>query len=127
MYWILEPFSTAPPIDVPTSYMKMCDLLLTRLGCQNDLKVNYFTAATTTNNYGCHCFQQTPYGNKSPATVGTLVMNLIVDKLNSYNLAALPIFDNPVYLSVPMSLVMVLIVGKLGGMAAVFLKLPPII
>eukprot|EP01035_Chromulina_nebulosa_P017066 gene17066-22578_t len=60
-------------------------------------------------------------------TASGRIEELICDKINEAALAELPIFVDPVTLSIELSLAVVLIVGKLGAIAATFLYLPPII
>lgn len=55
------------------------------------------------------------------------VAETIVDKLNELKLVEIPIFEDPITLSVELSLAIVVIVGKIGSIIAVFLHLPSII
>lgn len=119
--WLLEPWSTGPPYSLVDSYRGICDLLLDRLGCPDvNKKIVANTAkAAVGSNFKCSCGKMT--------TADASVTNVIVDQVNKYNLQVLPIFSNPVYLSVPLSICMVLILGKLGAIVAQYLKIPAIV
>jgi Kef-type K+ transport system membrane component KefB len=103
--------------------MNVCGLILSRLGCPVEERTIFALDAKAgsalSSNFTCSC------GNFNAAD--THVHRIIMDKLNDYNLRALPIFSNPVYLSVPMSICITLICGKLGAIAADYFLLPPII
>jgi len=122
MSWILEPWSSGPPYDLKVSYTASCNLLLERLGCARedyDVRVSDSLVGTNTTNFHCGC------GTMTQAS--SMLNNIIMDKFNDLDLRNMPIFSNPVYLSVPMSMCIILICGKLGAILAVYLKLPPII
>ena len=128
MYWIMEPWASGPPYDIVLSYKTVCNKVLNRLGCpkenqtilaQNDLLLDGSNNPIPGSNFQCTCGSMT--------TASTTVNNLMMDRMNDYNQRSTPIFSNPVYLSVPMSMCIVLITGKIGAIIAVYLKLPPII
>ena len=127
MSWIMEPWDSGPPYDVIRSYEIICNKVLNRLGCP---KENQTISAQMEleqdgsgpipgSNFKCTCGSMT--------TASSYVNTLMMEKMNDYNQRSTPIFSNPVYLSVPMSICIVLITGKIGAIIAVYLKLPPII
>lgn len=123
MTWLMEPWSSGPPYDIVVSYEGVCRKMLHRIGCPDEYQTIYAAETETVpgsaDNFQCTC------GNLTTPT--TFVNSMMMDKMNDYNLRSMPIFSNPVYLSVPMSICIILIVGKLGAIIAVYLKLPPII
>jgi Kef-type K+ transport system membrane component KefB len=114
MGWILEPWLTGPPYNLDTSFTNMCNLLLDRIWCPEASQIVIATDGT----YTCSC------GTFKAATA---VQNLIVDQVNKLKITNMPVFANPVYLSVSLSLCIILIVGKLGAIVACYFKLPAII
>lgn len=123
MYWLLEPWNTGPPYDLTQSYSIVCNLMLNRLGCpaQNQVVVanNQPTAKGKTDNFQCTC------GKFKDAT--NAVNNLVIDQINKISLTNLPVFSDPVYLSVSVSIGMVLIVGKIFSIIAVYFTLPSVV
>ena len=122
MFWILEPWNSGPPYDIVRSYTTVCDTMLKRINCPAENRTVVANEDYTTvpgDNFKCTCGALT--------TPSSLVNEMIMDKMNDYNFRSTPIFSNPVYLSVPMSMCIVLITGKIGAIIAVYLKLPPII
>lgn len=128
MSWMMEPWASGPPYDVVQSYKNICSKVLHRLGCpaenqtsfaQEDLLLDGGGNPIPGSNFKCTCGTMT--------TTTSFVNVLMMDKMNDYNQRSTPIFANPVYLSVPMSMCIVLICGKIGAIIAVYLKLPPII
>eukprot|EP01041_Mallomonas_annulata_P001187 gene1187-2311_t len=125
IFWQLEPFDTGPPYDLKRSYKHACGLLLKRMGCpETNQTITAENTPIITNgilstNFHCSC------GDLIEADKH--LNRLLMDKMNEYLLQTTPIFSNPVYLSVPMSIAMVLICGKIGAIIAVYLKLPPIV
>lgn len=122
MTWLMEPWSSGPPYDIIVSYKGICRKMLHRIDCPEEYQTIYASdteTATQGDNFVCTC------GNLT--TPSSFVNSMMMDKMNDYNLRSTPIFTNPVYLSVPMSICIILIVGKLGAIIAVYLKLPPII
>jgi hypothetical protein len=128
MTWMMEPWASGPPYDVILSYKNICGKALHRLGCapvnqtifaQEELLEDEFGVPIPGSNFKCTC------GLMTAATSSVNV--LMMDKMNDYNQRSTPIFSNPVYLSVPISMCIVLITGKIGAIIAVYLKLPPII
>jgi hypothetical protein len=122
--WMLEPWNSGPPYDIKLSYTKICSLMLDRIGCPSanqtivaeDFKL---VAGVKSEDFKCSCGKLTTGDN--------MINYYIMDKLNDYDLRSTPIFADPVYLSVPLSMVAILIIGKIGAICAVYLKLPPII
>lgn len=115
--WMLEPWSSGPPFSVEATYPAICSLALTRLGCPDDqktIKVGY----TSNSQYACTC-------GKFSAT--SRIQELICDKSNEALLMEMPIFADPVQLSVELSIAIVLIVGKLCAIVATLVYLPPVI
>jgi Kef-type K+ transport system membrane component KefB len=51
----------------------------------------------------------------------------MVDKITEAKFMATPVFDDPVVLSVELSIAILLLAGKLGSILANFIHLPPII
>jgi NhaP-type Na+/H+ or K+/H+ antiporter len=120
MSWLLEPWNSGPPYDIERSFTDICALMLDRVGCPKENQTNSADVTlVSASNYQCTC------GKLSLPTV--VVTNLITDKINDYSLRTLPVFADPVYLSVPLSMCIVLICGKLGAILAVYLNLPAII
>ncbi len=125
MSWMLEPWDTGPPYDLVVSYKSICKTVLERLDCPGANKTiiaenePVIVGGVKSQNFKCSC------GNFDAAS--SMIMNLAIDKVNEYELRSTPVFSNPVYLSVPVSLAMVLICGKLGAIIAMYIKLPAII
>ena len=122
MTWLMEPWASGPPYDVKKSYFDVCNTMLNRIDCPHENRTIVTNDAATLvagDNFQCTCGTL----NTPTAFVNVLMM----DKMNDYNLRSTPIFSNPVYLSVPMSICILLITGKIGAIIAVYLKLPPII
>jgi hypothetical protein len=122
MYWILEPGRTGPVYDITGSYETVCGKLLDRLGCPEEnttIVAHDHHTSVTGDNFQCTCGTMT--------SASSFVNVLIMDRLNDFNQRSTPIFSNPVYLSVPVSMCILLITGKLGAIIAVYFKLPPII
>lgn len=123
--WMLEPWSTGPPYDIERTYGDVCSTVLERLGCpEGDRMIKnsgtpVMSGSTKVAQFSCTC------GSFTAAS--STVNSMIIDAMNAYHLDTTPVFSNPVYLSVPLSLAIVFIVGKLGAIIAVYLKLPPII
>lgn len=120
--WIMEPWNSGPPYDIILSYTNLCDMMLNRINCPDadrTIVAQATSTATPGDNFQCTCGTLT--------TPSAFVNSLMMDKMNDYNLRSTPIFSNPVYLSVPLSICIILITGKIGAIIAVYLKLPPII
>ncbi len=122
--WMLEPWNSGPPYDLIRSYTSICNTLLDRLGCREQYKVINATDYAIVNgqkttNLVCNCGALTDSSKH--------VSRVMMDKFNSYNTASTPVFADPIYLSVPLSMCILLICGKLGAILAVYFKLPPII
>ena len=117
MSWVLEPWQTGPPFNFVESYKIVCGMALRRLGCPE----NYQTIEATDSGsaYKCRCGAFT--------TPDSAIQNLVIDQINRQKLASTPIFENPVYLSVALTICMVLIMGKLGAIVAVYFKVPAIL
>lgn len=120
--WILEPYKTGPPFDYDTSFLNICELLLPRLGCREEFIVS------TSNSYSdnvinkkniCSC------GNMTQSA--SVIHDLIVGEINEFTLTNLPIFSNPVYLSLPLSIVIILLCGKIGAIIVNYMQLPSIV
>jgi len=128
MYWMLEPWSTGPPYDIKLSYTRICERALDRLGCPAnetivhayDTRIHKAGAKAPFTNFTCAC------GSGLTQTTA-MIDNMIMDKLNDYNLRSLPIWEDPVTLSVPLSMCVTLICGKIGAIIATYLGLPPIV
>jgi hypothetical protein len=121
MRWMLEPWSSGPPYDYALSYQNICSTTLRRLGCSaSDMTITTSTTgATNANEWKCECGALT-----QPTTI---VRNLIMDAINDHNSETLPIFENPVYLTRPLSIAMIFICGKIGAIIAAYITLPPIV
>ena len=96
-----------------------------RMGCpdvnitMNPLGYSQVLGGSTIKPYTCACGLLTfPSGR---------VGEVIVDKMNEVVLMEMPIFADPLFLSVELSIAMVIIVGKLGSVAAIALGLPSVI
>jgi hypothetical protein len=123
LFWSLEPWDGGPPYDVKLSYKNICNLLLGRLGCEKSDQVIYATdkklGPELGSNFKCSCGSM-EVGDEA-------IHKLIIDKINDYNLRAMPVFSQPTYLDVPISICIILICGKIGAIVAVYFKLPSII
>jgi hypothetical protein len=118
MYWLLEPWDAGPPYAFPDSFASVCDLLLERIGCGEDDK----TVDTSSNAYSCAC------GTGLVTESTDFVKAAITARLNNYNVETLfPVFSRPVYLSLPVSIAVILIAGKIFAIIAVYLSLPAIV
>ncbi len=69
--------------------------------------------------YTCQCGQFT--------SASARVAQLILDQINGGLLMEMPVFADPLYLSVEVSIGIVVVVGKLGSILATTIYLPPII
>ena len=119
MRWILEPWSSGPPYNYADSYRIICEKALVRLGCsQNDFAITASDSAGSAA-FTCAC------GTLDVTTlyVGDLIMN----QVNQYNSDSLPIFENPVQMSRPLSIALIFLVGKLFAILASYLTLPPVL
>jgi len=125
--WMMEPYKTGPPFDLKVSYTNICALTLDRLGCPDehqrilavpDAKVLDVDGITNVN-FQCSCglFEEP----------SKQVLRLIMDDWNEYYLKSSPVFATPVYLNIPLSIAMTLIVGKICAAAAVNMKMPAIV
>lgn len=119
MSWILEPWQSGPPYDYRQSYKVVCELALERLGCPSSSQTIVASGVGPSSVYRCRCGTFT--------TPDTAIQNLIIDQINKQPLSTMPIFEDPVYLSTALTICMVLIMGKLGAIVAVYFKLPAII
>ena len=122
--WMLEPWSSGPPYDMVASFNSICDVTLDRLGCPQEHKVinasnHRIVNGERQSHFECSCGKFTE--------AGPHIIRMIMDKFNLYHMQSTPVFSDPVYFSVPVSLCVTLICGKIGGIIAVYLKLPPII
>lgn len=120
MSWLLEPYVTGPPYDPQQSYHDVCKIILDRIDCPEAYRTITASDTASSGDFACNC------GNFKGET-SKHVMRLMLDKMNDYLLKSTPVFVDPVYLSVPMSICITLICGKIGAIIAVYLKLPPII
>lgn len=115
--WMLEPWADGPPYSLRTSYNGVCQLVLHRLGCDtSDFKIVYGNQSTS---WACEC------GSYDAAS--TRVGELVVDTLNDALLTELVVFQDPIHLSIELSIAVMVLVGKLSSIVAAFLYLPPII
>lgn len=123
--WHLLPWQSTK-YDIAASYAAFCLTALERLGCpESAITIN--TTAPSLNasspdynpDWQCQCGAYDA-GN-------TRAYENIVDKLADLSLQQLPVFRDPVYLSVQLSLALLVIVGKLGSILASALRLPAII
>jgi hypothetical protein len=124
MAWILEPYATGPPYDLKLTYSKVCNLFLDRINCpapNRTVIAKDFVSVGGVQSDGltCKCGLL--------AEPSKLLGRIIMDKINDNLLRSTPIFSNPVYLSVPMSICIILIVGKIGAILATYIKLPAIV
>lgn len=123
MSWMLEPWSTGPPYDSIRTYMNMCSLFLDRIDCPLIDRTAHVLPNKISDevgsNFKCSC------GTFTAADV--YLYKLIIDKINDQTLRTMPVFSDPVTLTVPMSMVIVLLCGKLGAILAVYLMLPAIV
>ena len=71
------------------------------------------------NPYTCACGKFTVASGR--------VLEVIVDKVNEAALMEMPIFADPLFLSMELSLAITVIVGKIGSVVAILLHLPPVI
>lgn len=122
--WNLEPWKEGPPYDLPSSFNAICDLLMERINCPAEYIENVSSNYKVVNgvkvpDFSCNC------GTYKDG--GDVILNMIYDKFNEYNTKSTPVFADPVYLSVPLSLAITLIVGKLGAILAIYLKFPAIV
>jgi hypothetical protein len=124
--WMLEPWSSGPPYNMELTYGPMCRTTLDRLGCPAANMTIVSSGAAVVNGAGVKVSQFQCYCGKFTAATA-MVNDLIIDSINAYELTTTPIFSNPVYLSVGLSIAVVFIAGKIGAIAAVYLKLPSII
>lgn len=122
--WMIEPWNSGPPYDLLATYPSICKTMLDRLGCREENQVINATSyaivdGKKTTNLVCTCGKLTDSSKH--------VSRMIMDKFNDYDVRSTPVFADPIYLSVPLSICVTLICGKLGAVIAVYLKLPPII
>lgn len=118
--WMLEPWASGPPFSIVASFPPICELLLYRLGCPESSQHISVAAPSGTPSYVCACGTLFTYPS-------TRVPELICDKLNEATLMSMPVWADPVTLSVELSLALVMIVGKLASQLATAIYLPPII
>jgi len=114
LHWILEPWNTGPPYDYRSSYAIVCEKVLTRAGCPE-----YLQSISTNAGYVCSC------GTFTAAT--QYVSDLIMNEVNKWNSATLPIFENPIHFSRPLSLAMIFIVGKIFAIVFTYFTLPAVL
>ena len=107
------------------SYLAVCNMALARLDCPsgksviNNLGVKIVENGVTIPPYTCACGAYTvPSGR---------VSEVIIDKINDLPLSEMPIFEDPINLSLQFSIALLFIVGKLAAVVAKGLHFPPII
>lgn len=113
MSYVLEPWDTGPPYNYEISYSAICNLVLNRLGCSGD------DMTVTPASSVCSCGTMT--------LANTHIDELILNQINSFNYNTFPVFEDPVTLSLPLSIALVLITGKIFSILSAYLSLPPII
>lgn len=114
LHWILEPWSTGPPYDYQSSYAIVCEKVLTRAGCPESLQT-----ISTTAGYVCTCGTLT--------TPSAYVSDMIMNQVNKWNSETLPIFENPIHMSRPLSLALIFVVGKIFAIVFTYLTLPAVL
>jgi len=117
--WLLEPYNTGPPYNLKASYTNICDLTLTRLGCLSSEKVVSVQLDSPITAWQCCCGNLTEPSQK--------ITDLILGALNNFEQKSHPIFSDPYYLNVPLSVCAVLLCGKIGAILAVYFIMPPIV
>ena len=118
--WMLEPWTQGPPFSVTASYIPICELLLHRLGCPQDLQMISLGNSNGTVANVCQC------GANFTASSGR-IEELICDKANEAILMETPIWSDPYNFSVEFSMAIVMVVGKIFSAIASFFYLPPIL
>ncbi len=115
MYWLMEPWNSGPPFSYGESYSAVCTLLLDRIGCQAD------DQTIDSSNFSCAC------GTLSTES-SEFVQTAVTKRLSTFNVETeFPVFARPVYLSLPVSMAIILITGKVFAVIAVFLHIPAIV
>jgi len=115
--WHLLPWASTK-FDVQASYAAFCYTALYRLGCPPSLmKIN--TTLRGTASWVCTCGQFTTGSKRAYVD--------LVDKLADLKLQELPVFEDPLYLSAPLSLGIMVLLGKAGAVLADALGLPPVV
>jgi NhaP-type Na+/H+ or K+/H+ antiporter len=114
IYWLLEPWASGPPYTYSGSYSSVCGMLLDRLGCPS------VAQSVDVSSFRCEC-------GTLQTESSQFVREAITARLNKYNIDnQYPVFARPVYLSLPLSIAMILVCGKLFAIIAVYLSLPAI-
>lgn len=112
MRWMLEPWM-GPPFDLEKSYENICELALYRLGCPSQLQqVNGLK-------FICDC------GNFKVAS--DRISTLITNQINQGYLMSLPIFADPLVLSLELSIAILLLTGRVGAVVASACQLPAVV
>jgi len=114
--WHLLPWQSTK-YDIAASYAAFCLTALQRLGCPVTPVIN--ATGNSTASWTCACGAFTTGSKRAYVD--------IVDKLADLSLQQLPVFREPLYLSIQLSIALLVIVGKLGSMLATAVRLPAII
>ena len=115
MYWLMEPWNKGPPFSYAESFSAICELLLDRIGCQSTHQ------SVDSTGFSCAC--------GSLITESTeFVQTAVAKQLSNFNVETdFPVFARPVYLSLPVSMAIILITGKVFATIASFLRIPAIV
>ena len=115
MYWLMEPWNKGPPFSYAESFFAICELLLDRIGCQSTHQ------SVDSTGFSCAC--------GSLITESTeFVQTAVAKQLSNFNVETdFPVFARPVYLSLPVSMAIILITGKVFATIASFLRIPAIV
>ena len=115
--WMLEPWKSAPPIDFEVSFSPICVLLLHRLGCPESQQTVNVGSKDGSVPFACECgaFQ----------SGSSRIQELICDKVSEGYLGGLPVFEEPLTLSVELSLALLLLCGQAGAVLTSLARLPP--
>ena len=111
----MQPWDSGPAYNYDESFESICGTTLRRLGCAAEDR-NVSTSASNT--FVCAC---------GSLQIDTLLGDTMMQEVNMYNYESLPVFENPIYLSVPLSIALVFISGKLLAVIAVWLTLPSVL
>ncbi len=115
MYWLMEPWNKGPPFSYADSFSAVCKLLLERIGCQ---EVDQSVDSTS---FACACGTLVTESSE-------FVQTAVTKQLSNFNVETdFPVFARPVYLSLPVSVAIILIAGKIFAIIAMYLRIPAIV
>lgn len=122
--WNLQPYKKGPPYDLVESFTPICDLYLDRINCpvanRTNVVNNYkIVDGQKLPDYSCNCGKLTEGSD--------YILYLMYDKFNDYTSKSHPVFSDPLYFSLPLSIALLLVVGKIFAIVAVYFSLPPVI